>query len=71
MRELQKARPEVLAERVASLALRVDALDRHTAKRMDDLDAGQNALQRAIVGAAITFAGSALIFSFTVWQVFG
>lgn len=68
---LEEGQPAVLAERIRQLERRVDDLDRHTNRRMDDLAAGQNALQRAIVGAAVTFAGSALLFSFTVWQVFG
>lgn len=71
VRELEKGQPAVIAERTRQLELRVGALNSHVSKRIDDLEAGQNALQRAIVGAAVAFAGSALIFSFTVWQVFG
>jgi hypothetical protein len=68
---LEEGQPAVLAERVRQLEVRIGGLDTHVNKRMDDLDEGQQSQQRALVAAAITFAGSSLLFSFTIWQVFG
>lgn len=68
---LESMSPAVVAERIRQLEIRVESLDKHVNKGMDEIESKQDALNRALIGAALSFAGGAGLFAFTIWQVFG
>lgn len=70
VRELETVNPAVLAEQIRGLRERIGILEKHFDERMDDLEADQASVRKALVAAGLSVAGSAALFCFTAFQVF-
>jgi len=68
--ELERLQPAVLAEQIKGLRERIDVLERHFHERIDDLESDQASVRKALIGAALAVASSAVLFCFTAFQVF-
>lgn len=71
VRDLEKINPAVLAEQIRGLRERISLLEKHFDERMDDLEADQASVRKALIAAGLSVAGSAALFCLTAFQVFG